>query len=130
LVNVVRGFYLELDLGNVKRGVELLQEAEKWVELQDPGSSHGDGEDLFLAAALLHAMNPTEPRYQKLYDKKIIAFRAWLLSQLDPEDQVLHSIVRIKITGALRLMELEVFSGLASDVRWQGIKELANRIVR
>lgn len=130
LVNVVRGFYLELDLGNVKRGIALLQEAEKWVELQDPGSSHGDGEDLFLAAALLHAMNPTEPRYQKLYDDKIIAFRAWLLSQLDPEEQVLHSIVRIKIKGALRLMELEVFSGLASDVRWQGIKELANRTVR
>ena len=130
LVNVVRGFYSELNLGNVERGVALLQQAEKWVELQDPGPSHGYGEDLFLATALLHATNPTDNHYRALYENQTIAFSEWLLSQQKPKGQELHPIIRIKITGALRLMQSEVFSGLASDVHWKGIKELADRIVR
>jgi len=129
LVNVVRGFYSELNLGNVERGVALLQQAEKWVELQDLGLSHGYGEDLFLATALLHATNPTDNRYRALYENQMILFREWLLSQQTTKGQALHPIIRAKILGALRLMQSEVFSSLASDVRWQGIKEIADRIV-
>ncbi len=111
LVNVVRGFYSELDLGNVEGSVALLQQSEEWVELQDPEFFHGYGEDLFLAAALLYAIKPTDAIYQKLYDKNTIAFREWLLSQQKPKSQELHPIIRIKIIGALNLMQLQVFQG-------------------
>lgn len=130
LVNVLRGFYAELDLGNVERSVALLQQAEEWVGLKDPGPFHGYGEDLFLAAALLHALNPTDTNYRALYENEIITFRQWLVSQKNSEGQELHPIIRIKITGALRLMQMEAFSGLASDLRWGEIQELAAQIVR
>lgn len=130
LVNVLRGFYLELDIGNVELGVELLQEAEKWVKLQDPGPSHSFGDDILLAAALLHARNPTNTNYRTLFENRLSAFREYLLAQQVPEGQALHPVIRSRVTGFLRMMQSDVFSGLASDVHWQGINELASRLVR
>lgn len=129
-VNVLRGFYSELELGNVERSVALLQQAEKLIGLRDPGPFHGFGEDLFLAVALLHTLNPTDTNYRVLYEKELTTFRGWLMNQQNPVGKELHPIIRIRITGALRLMQMEAFSGLTSDLRWQEIQELAAQILR
>jgi serine/threonine protein kinase len=130
LVNVLRGFYLELDIGNAELGLELLHQAEKWITLQDPGPSHSFGDDILLAAALLHGRNPTNARYKDLYEDRLSAFRERLLTQMATEGQELQPGIRQRVIGFLRISQSDVFSGLVSDVRWQGIKELADRLVR
>jgi hypothetical protein len=127
---VLRGFYLELDIGNAELGLELLHQAEKWITLQDPGPSHSFGDDILLAAALLHGRNPTNARYKDLYEDRLSAFRERLLTQMATEGQELQPGIRQRVIGFLRISQSDVFSGLVSDVRWQGIKELADRLVR
>jgi hypothetical protein len=130
LVNVLRGFYLELEIGNAGRGIELLQQAEEWVEFRDPGPSHGYGDDILLAASLLHARNPMDATYRTLYENRLNAFREWLLAQQVQDGEKLPPMIRSRINGFLRIVQSEWFSQLQSDVRWQGIKELATRLVR
>jgi tetratricopeptide (TPR) repeat protein len=130
LVNVLRAFYSELDIGNVEGSIELLKQAEKWVELKDPGPFHGYSEDMFLAAALLHTHDPMSTSYRKLYENQTATFREWLLSQQVGQRQDLYLVIRRILNDFLRMRQLEVFSGLASDVHWQNIGELAERLVR
>jgi len=130
LVNVLRGFYLELEVGNTGRGIDLLQQAEKWVEFRDPGPSHGFGDDILIAASLLHARNPMDATYRTLYENRLNAFREWLLAQQVQDGETLPPVISSRINGFLRIIQSEWFSHLQSDVRWQGIKELATRLVR
>jgi hypothetical protein len=68
--------------------------------------------------------------YRTLYENRLNAFREWLLAQQVQDGEKLPPMIRSRINGFLRIVQSEWFSQLQSDVRWQGIKELATRLVR
>jgi hypothetical protein len=116
-------------MGNVDNSLDLLSQAQQHIDLQAPGLSHSCGEELLIAAALLHTRNPQDVRYRKRFESSLDAYRSWLLGLNHEDGQSLHPTLQDRIAEFTRWMQLEFFSALETDSRWREIRLLAQGLL-
>jgi hypothetical protein len=120
-VNQIRLSFAQIICGQVDDAILGLKSLDEMVSLEDPGTQHTLGDDVYICFAQLRKAYPDEPKYVELMENqaKLLLTR---LAEARKKGGALRVInIEAQISNLLNLMKSPRFSALAEEESWVSI---------
>lgn len=126
-VNQVRLSFSQILCGQVDEAILGLKTLDELASLEDPGTQHTLGDDVYICIAHLRNAFPNEPKYEELLNKQATILLDRLNDARRPNGTLRVAEIHKQITMLLSLLKSPMFSALASNESWLQIIKACER---